>query len=69
VTVEATPPQTATDEWQIMYAFASERDQAPQPAAIVANTADELTFAIPVEQPNAPGIKGTLRVVTRFWNR
>jgi len=27
-----------------------------------------LTFTIPIEQPKAPGIKATLRIVTRFWN-
>ena len=42
--------------------------QAPKPAAIVADDKALLTFEVPVEQPNAPGIKARLRIETRFWN-
>ena len=68
VLLEATPPATKSDQWKITYQFASQQGQAPKPAAIVAADKALLTFEVPVEQPNAPGIKARLRIETRFWN-
>lgn len=74
VTLEATPAATPKDQWKIEYQFASRRDQAAQPAKIVAApqalpvNAPALTFEIPIEQPNPPGIKARLRIETRYWN-
>ncbi|MBL9172119.1 MAG: hypothetical protein JNL10_01170 [Verrucomicrobiales bacterium] len=66
--LEATPPATSQDEWKFMYQFASQRDEPWKEAAIVKNTAEDLTFEIPVEQPKPPGIKARLRITTTFWN-
>lgn len=68
IILEATPPVTAADKWKIDYTFASRRGQPPQQATVV-ETDDELMFEIPIEQPQPPGIKAKLRVVTTFWNR
>ena len=70
VMLEATPPATETaapTDWKIEYRFASKPGQT-RLATIVADDDDVLTFDIPVEQPNPPGIKARLRVETRFWN-
>lgn len=69
ITLEATPPVSDKAAWKIEYAFASERRAPPREAAVIRDDGDELTFAIPIMQPKAPGIKATLRVVTRWWNR
>lgn len=68
ITLEATPPASDADEWKIDYVFASRRGQPAQQATVV-ETDDELVFEIPIEQPQPPGIKAKLRVVTTFWNR
>jgi hypothetical protein len=68
LTLEATPPATDKDQWKIEYSFANERDQPPRPAALVDGDDDTATFEIPIEQPNPPGIRAKLRVVTRIWN-
>ena len=68
IILEATPPATEKDQWKIEYQFASQQGQPPATARIVVDEDDLLTFEIPVEQPNAPGIKARLRVETRFWN-
>jgi len=68
ITIEAFFPSTPDDEWRIDYQFASKRGEPPK-TAVVEETDEELIFKIPIEQPNPPGIKATLRVITTFWNR
>jgi hypothetical protein len=68
VMIEATPPAAEKNAWKIEYRFASQQGQAPRLATIIADHDNSLTFEIPVEQPNPPGIKARLRVETRFWN-
>ncbi len=68
VMIEAAPPTTENAKWKITYQYASQQGQAPAPATIIGEDDDLLTFDIPVEQPNAPGIKARLRIETRFWN-
>jgi hypothetical protein len=68
VTMEATPPQSGQDEWTLEYQFANQREVGPQRASATRED-DHLVFEIPIEQPNPPGIKARLRVVTSFWNR
>jgi hypothetical protein len=68
VTLEATPPAKQRKTWKVEYQFANRQNGAPTEASIVAEDRDSFTFEIPVVQPNPPGIKGKLRVVTRFWN-
>jgi hypothetical protein len=66
--LEATPPGPRNDQWIFDYFFANQQDRQHQRAAIVENTADALTFEIPIEQPHPPGIKARLRVKTSYWN-
>jgi len=68
ITIEAYFPATPEDEWKINYQFASKRGE-PAKAAVVEDKEEELIFKIPIEQPNPPGIRATLRVITTFWNR
>lgn len=68
VMLEATPPATAKGAWKLEYSFASRQGQPPQLATVISSEERTLTFEIPVEQPNPPGIKARLRVETRFWN-
>jgi hypothetical protein len=68
MTIEAYFPATPEDEWKINYQFASKRGE-PAKAAVVEDKEEELIFKIPIEQPNPPGIRATLRVITTFWNR
>jgi len=68
ITLEATFPKTDNDSWKIEYEFASRRGEPPRQAAVT-ETEGELVFEIPIEQPNPPGIKAKLRVITSFWNR
>ena len=66
LTMEATPPRTVDGDWVIDYRFAS--DGVTKKANIIQDDDQMLTFEIPVEQPNPPGIKARLRVETRYWN-
>jgi len=68
ILIEATPPAAAKAEWKIEYHFANQGSQAPQLAAVVAVDGQMLTFEIPLQQPNPPGLKARLRVEIRFWN-
>lgn len=68
VVVEATPPQEQNSMWKIEYRFVGKPELGVKQAEMVKQSKGELTFAIPIEQPKAPGIKATLRVTTRIWN-
>ncbi len=68
VMLEATPPATAEGDWKVEYQFASQRNGKPEQATIIKGGSEGITFEIPVAQPEPPGIKGRLRVVTSFWN-
>lgn len=69
VTVEATPPATAKDEWKIAYRFSADRGGTAPLAKVLAHDDDGMTFEIPIVQPKPPGIRARLRVVAKFWNR
>jgi hypothetical protein len=68
VLLEATPPRTAADGWVFEYWFTNEPGRPRRRAQIVENTDNTLTFEIPIEQPQPPGIKARLRVRTSYWN-
>jgi hypothetical protein len=67
VTLDATPPKTENDTWQIKYWFASQGAEKTQQAKVIE---DEkiLKFDIPIKQSTAPVITAILHVETRFWN-
>jgi len=67
LTLEATPA-TEKDGWRLEYQFASQRGAPAQPARAV-STAASVTFEIPVEQLQPPGIRAKLRIVASAWNR
>ncbi len=68
VILEATPPTTEKGNWKIEYRFASDQSNV-RTATAVRGENHRVTFEVPIEQPNPPGIKARLRVETRFWNR
>ncbi len=68
ITIKAFFPATPAGEWKIEYQFASQRGEAPKLALTHDSDDEELVFEIPIEQPNPPGIKAKLRVITTFWN-
>jgi hypothetical protein len=68
VTLEAAPPTPANPSWTITYQFASQSGGDPQNVKNLREDDDVLSFDIPIEQPNPPGIKARLHVETRFWN-
>jgi hypothetical protein len=65
VILEATPQD---DGWSIRYRFENQRDAGWQTARVV-DTADVLTFEIPIVQTSPPGIRARLHVETRYWNQ
>jgi hypothetical protein len=67
VTLEATPPQAAGQQWKVRYSLENTR-KGVWDDAVVHDEPDVLWFEIPIEQPTPPGIKARLRVETRFWN-
>jgi hypothetical protein len=65
---EATPPATDKDEWKLKYGYESD-SSGDMPHAAVMKTSDEgMICEIPIEQPNPPGIKATLKITARSWN-
>lgn len=68
VTIEAAPPTAANPDWTITYEFAGQRGTEPATALNLREDDAVLSFDIPIEQPNPPGIKARLHVETRFWN-
>ena len=67
IVLEATPPEGESG-WKVEYRFVGKPQEGTREATIIKNTVGEITFTIPIEQPNPPGIKATLRVVTQLWN-
>jgi hypothetical protein len=67
VIFEATPPADGKSGWKLDYRFAGDPTKAGTLTA-QADAQGRLVFLVPVEQPNAPGLKGRLRIETRFWN-
>jgi hypothetical protein len=67
VIFEATPPADGKSGWKLDYRFAGDPTKAGTLTA-QADAQGRLVFHVPVEQPNAPGLKGRLRIETRFWN-
>jgi hypothetical protein len=53
--------------WAIQYRFASDRGEDWKDASIQEEN-QRLSFVIPIEQTSPPGIRGRLRVETKFWN-
>jgi hypothetical protein len=68
VILDATPPTAEKGNWKIEYRFASDQSDV-RTATAVRGEDHRVTFEVPIEQPNPPGIKARLRVETRFWNR
>ena len=68
ITVEATPPTAPEEDWKVEYQVASRRGQ-PSEQALAKKNGNQLTFFIPIDQPQPPGIKAKLRVMTIPWNR
>ena len=68
VTLEATPPADPTADWKFESSFVNEANRPRRNAQVVENTGDGLTFEIPIEQPQPPGIKARLRVKISYWN-
>lgn len=68
VLLEATPPANSNADWKFEYSFVNEPNRPRRNAPIVENTEDALTFEIPIEQPQPPGIMARLRVRTSYWN-
>ncbi len=66
--IEATPPAGSQTAWKVEYQFASRRGDPVETATLEENDGT-LSFGIPIGQPQPPGIRGRLRVVTRLWNR
>jgi PGAP1-like protein len=66
VTLEGTPP-AQNETWTIRYRFENEREPGWQDADVT-DDGNILTFEIPIKQLTAPGIRGRLRIETRFWN-
>ena len=64
---ERTTSPAGEPAWSIRYQFAGERAQGWRDAEIAENDT-RLTFIIPIVQATPPGIRGRLRVETRFWN-
>jgi hypothetical protein len=58
---------SAEPTWAIRYQFSSQRvDGWKQPT--IQEDDERLSFVIPIEQTSPPGIRGRLRIETRFWN-
>jgi len=68
VHLEATPPAGADADWRFEYSFVNEPNRPRREAAIVERAGDALTFEIPIEQPQPPGMKARLHVRTSYWN-
>jgi len=68
VCVEATPPEKDGDPWKVQYGFESRTPGATDQQATVTATPTGIEFDIPVQQPNAPGIDGRLRIAAQRWN-
>jgi len=68
VMLEATLPANPNGQWIFEYWFANQHDRKREKATIVEEEG-ALTFELPIEQPNPPGIKARLRVRTSYWNQ
>ena len=67
--LEATPPQHDGDNWKLLYGFDNDTpNQATTPAPSKAFD-DHLEFQIPIVKNARPGIKATLILAARYWNR
>ena len=67
--LEATPPQHAGDSWKLMYGFDSQTPNQVTKAAQPSTFDDHLEFQIPIVKDAHPGIKATLVLTARNWNK
>ena len=65
---EATPPQTAAEQWLFEYWFSNRPEAGRQLATIVGESENTLSFEVPIVQLHRPGIAARLRVATSYWN-
>jgi hypothetical protein len=67
--LEAIPPKTKDDEWQLRYGFDS---RSPNRATTQAEKRiigdDTIEFRVPIVQKNRPGIDATLVLNAKIWN-
>ena len=67
--LEAVPPKTEKDEWQLRYGFDS---RTPNRATTQADKrivdGETIEFRVPIVQKNRPGIDATLVLNARIWN-
>jgi hypothetical protein len=66
--LEAGPPTAANPNWTYTYRFASQGGEEALPVEHLQEDDQVISFDIPIAQPKPPGIRGRLRVETRFWN-
>jgi hypothetical protein len=68
--LEATPPDSAKDQWLVRYGFESVSPITTTRTAEVAPDPETggVQFVIPIEQPKPPGISGRMRVRVQSWN-
>jgi PGAP1-like protein len=66
--LEATPPKTDKDSWQLRYGFDSRTPNRATTLADGTATDDKLEFRIPIVQKNRPGIDATLLLSASVWN-
>ena len=67
--LEAIPPKTENDAWQLRCGFDSRTPNRATLAAEARQEAGGLTFRIPILQPNRPGIDATLVLTAAPWNK
>jgi hypothetical protein len=66
--LEATPPKTDKDSWQLRYGFDSRTPNRATTLVDGTATDGRLEFRIPIVQKNRPGIDATLVLSASVWN-
>jgi hypothetical protein len=69
ILIEAARDEQAEGGWRIRYAFQKDSPTEPNIPAETRPLENEegLTFNIPIDQPQRPGLKGRLRIEARTW--
>jgi hypothetical protein len=66
--LEAIPPKTGNDSWQLRYGFDSRTPNRATISVDGKSTGGQLEFRIPIVQKNRPGIDATLVLSAAEWN-
>ena len=66
--LEAVPPKTDNDSWQLRYGFDSRTPNRATTSLDGKLTGGRLEFRIPIVQKNRPGIDATLVLSASEWN-